>query len=132
MTEQEFKARATKLVELMINTIADKEYAKLVSSILPKSSWRRFYEGESTLENSCLGFGKWLDEQLALWEEYEEKSFVVDRFNASCLDEIELEDDNTSFVTYNPTSFGETLDFWFEIEFEVKDEQITAMFEINI
>ena len=34
--------------------------------------------------------------------------------------EIELEEDNTAFVTYHPTSFGEQVDFVFEIEFLVK------------
>lgn len=38
MTEQEFKTKATELIRLMINTIADKEYTKLVLSIPPKSS----------------------------------------------------------------------------------------------
>ena len=47
------------------------------------------------------------------------------------LDDIELEDDNTSFVSYRPTSFGEELDFWFEIDFKVENEQLTAVFDIN-
>lgn len=37
------------------------------------------------------------------------KKFVADHFDESCLDEIELENDNTSFVTYNPTGFGKQL-----------------------
>ncbi|MBD5481646.1 MAG: hypothetical protein HDR15_03810 [Lachnospiraceae bacterium] len=132
MTEQEFKAKATELIKLMVDTIANKDYTKLVFSIPPKPSWASFNDAEQTPENDCLGFGQWLDEQLAMWEEDEDKKFVVDHFNESCLDEIELEEDNTSFVTYNPTSFGERLDFWFEIDFEVKDEQITAIFDVNI
>ena len=132
MTEQEFMAKATELIKLMVNTIADKEYTKLVSSIPPKPSWSSFCDAEPTPENDCLGFGQWLDEQLAIWEEYEDKKFVVDHFDESCLDEIELEDDGTSFVTYNPTSFGERLDFWFEIDFTVKGDQITAIFDVNI
>lgn len=132
MTEQKFKAKATELIKLMVDTIADKEYIKLVSSIPPKPSWASFNDTEPTPENDCLGFGKWLDEQLAMWEEDEDKKFVVDHFNESCLDEIELEDNNTSFVSYRPTSFGEELDFWFEIDFEVKDEQIIAIFDVNL
>lgn len=132
MTEQKFKAKATELIKLMIDTIADKEYIKLVSSIPPKPLWASFSDAELTPENDCLGFGKWLDEQLAMWEEDEDKKFVVDHFNESCIDEIELEDDNTSFVSYRPTSFGEELDFWFEINFEVKDEQIIAIFDVNL
>ena len=132
MTQREFKARATELIKLMIDTIADKEYIKLVSSIPPKPSWASFNDAEPTPENDCLGFGKWLDEQLAMWEKDEDKKFVVDHFNESCIDDIELEDDNTSFVSYRPTSFGEELDFWFEIDFEVKDEQIIAIFDVNL
>lgn len=132
MTEQKFKAKAAELIKLMVDTIADKEYKKLVSSIPPKPSWSSFIDAESTPENDCLGFGEWLDGQLAMWEKDEDKKFVVDHFNESCLDEIELEDDNTSFVNYRPTSFGEELDFWFEIEFEVKGEYIIAIFDVNM
>ena len=132
MTEQQFKVKAAELIKLMIDTIAEKDYIKLVSVIPPKSSWASFNDAETTTENACLGFGKWLDEQLAIWEEYEDKKFVVDDFNEDCLDEIELENDNTAFVTYRPTSFGEELDCWFEIEFEVKGEEITSMFDVNI
>ena len=32
-----------------------------------------FINKEPTPENACLGFGKWLVEQLALWEEDEGK-----------------------------------------------------------
>lgn len=132
MTEQKFKAKAMELIKLMVDTIADKEYTKLVSIIPPKPSWASYNDAEPTPENDCLGFSEWLDGQLAMWEEDEDKKFVVDHFNESCLDEIELEDDNTSFVSYHPTSFGEELDFWFEIDFEVKDEQIIAMFDVNM
>lgn len=132
MTEQEFQSKATELIQLMVDTIADKEYAKLVSSIPPKTSWSSWNDAEPTPENACIGFGQWLDGQLAMWEEDEDKKFVVDHFNDSCLEDIELEEDNTSFVTYNPTSFGEELDFWFEIDFKLENEQITAVFDVNI
>lgn len=46
--------------------------------------------------------------------------------------QIWIENDNTSFASYRPTSFGEELDLWFEIDFEVKDEQITAIFDVNM
>lgn len=132
MTEQEFKAKSMELIKWMVDTIADKEYTKLNSSIPPKLSWASFHDAEPTPENACLGFGEWLDGQLAMWEEDEDKKFVVDHFNASCLDGAELEKDNTSFVLYHPTSFGETLDFWFEINFEIKGEHISAVFDVNM
>lgn len=132
MIEQEFKAKATELIKLMVDTIADKEYIKLTSIISPKPSWASYNDAEATPENICLGFGQWLDEQLVMWEEDYDKKFVVDHFDQSCLDSIELRNDKTSFVTYRPTSLGEELDFWFEIDFKVKNEQIIAMFDVNI
>lgn len=132
MTEQEFQSKAAELIQQMVNTIADKDYGNLVSGIPPKTSWSSWNDAEPTPENACIGFGQWLDGQLAMWEEDEDKKFVVDHFNESCLDEIELRADNTSFVTYRPTSFRDELDFWFEIDFKIENEQIVAEFDVNI
>ena len=74
-------------------------------------------------------------EQLAMWEEYEGKKFVVDHFEKSCMENIHeerLEIDKGDMVSYNPTSFGEQLDFWFEIEFFIENGQIKAVFDVNI
>ena len=135
MIESEFKTKAQELIKLMVDTIADKEYTKLVSSIPPKSSWASFIDTEQTSENACLGFGKWLVEQLAMWEEDEGKKFVVDHFERSCMENIHeerLEIDKRDIVSYKPTSFGEQLDFWFEIEFFIENGQIKAVFDVNI
>lgn len=129
MTEQEFIVKATKLVKQIVDAIADKEYAKMASFAQIDSSW---VESEQTQEEAFLAFGVWLDEQLAMWEEDEQRKFVVDHFDESCLEDIELIN-NRSFVTYNPTNSGEELDFWFEIIFEIENnEQIIATFNINI
>ncbi len=123
------------LIQLMVDTIANKEYAKLVSSIPPKLSWASFIDAEPTAENACLGFGQWLDEQLAMWEEDEDKKFVVDPFKKSCMEDINearLEMERRDMVCYNPTSFGERLDFWFEIEFFMEDGRLKAEFDVNI
>ena len=133
-----FKTKAQELIELMVDTIADKEYANLVSGIPPKLSWASYIKAEPSSENACLGFGKWLVEQLAMWEEYEDKEFVVDHFQKSCMDEIDetdetrLETNNRDILCYNPTSFGEGLDFWFEIEFFMENGQIKAVFDVNL
>ena len=138
MVESGFKTKAQELIKLMVDTIADKEYEKLVSNIPPKLSWAAFIDAEPTSENACLGFGKWLVEQLAMWEEYEDKEFVVDHFQKSCMEDIDdtdearLETDNSDVVCYRPKSFGEELDFWFEIEFFTEDGQIKAVFDVNI
>lgn len=136
MAESDFKAKAQEMIQLMIDTIADKEYAKLVSSIPPKPSWASYIDMEPTSENACLGFGKWLTEQLALWEEDEDKKFVVDHFETSCImediHETRLEIDERDMASYSPTSFGEQLDFWFEIEFFIENGQMKAVFDVNI
>lgn len=129
MTEQEFKTKATDLVKVIVNNIADKKYDELAAVAQIHSSW---VESGQTQEQAFLEFGKWLDEQLAMWEEDEEREFVVDRFDEACLGDIELEEDNTSFTTYNPTNSGEELDLWFEIAFKVEEnERITATFNVN-
>ncbi len=132
-----YQTKAQELIKLMVDAIADKEYAKLVSSIPPKLSWASYIDAEPTLENACLGFGQWLDEQLAMWEEDEDKKFVVDHFKKSCIcmediNESRLKTNNRDMVSYRPTSFGEQLDFWFEIEFFLESGQITAVFDVNI
>lgn len=129
MTEQEFKSKATELVKVIVNNIADKKYDELAAVAQIHSSW---VESGQTQEQAFLEFGKWLDEQLAMWAEDEEKEFVIDRFDEACLGDIELEEDNTSFTTYNPTNSGEELDFWFEIDFKVEENgPITATFNVN-
>lgn len=129
MTEQEFKTKATELVKVIVNNIADKKYDEIAAVAQIHSSW---VESGQTQEQAFLEFGKWLDEQLAMWAEDEEKEFVIDRFDEACLGDIELEEDNTSSTTYNPTNSGEELDLWFEIAFKVEENgQITATFNVN-
>lgn len=129
MIEQEFIVKATDLVKQIVDGIAEKEYVKLASFSKIESSW---IERGETQEDGFRTFGEWMDEQLAMWEEDEEREFVVDHFDEKCLEEIELVD-NKSFVTYNPTNSGEQLDLWFEIDFEIdKDEQITATLNVNV
>lgn len=133
MTQHEFTTKATEMIKDMVNTIADKDFPRLDASIPPKTTWAKYIDAEETVENACIGFGKWLGEQLAMWEEDNGQKYVVDHFTLECLDEIEEPcNGEVSINTYNPTSFGEQLDFWFEIEFYVTNEQITVVFDINI
>lgn len=128
MTKQELKPKAAELVKRIINTIADREYAKLASFAQAAPSW---VEEGQTQEDGFLKFGEWLDDQLAVWEEYEEKTFVVDHFDETCLKDIKPENDGF-FTTYWPTNSGEPLPFWFEIDFYVdKNDQISVSFNVN-
>ena len=105
MAKVEFKSKVEELIKLMVDTIADKEYAKLVSSIPPKLSWASYINAEQTLENACLGFGKWLVEQLAMWEEHCGKKFVVDHFEKSCMEDIGEEELEEEFEIYKNENF---------------------------
>ena len=131
MEAREFIKQATELVEKIVNHIADKKYAELASIAKIDESW--IDEGQ-TLEQAFVSFGKWLDEQLEMWAEDEEREFVVDRFDASRLDdEIEVEDDDRAFASYSPTNSGEQLDFWFEFDFAVGgDGKVAAKFNVNV
>ena len=129
MNEQDFILKATDFVKRIVDAIADKKYAQLSSFVQIDSSW---VEPGQTQEAAILAFGEWLDEQLAIWAEDEEREFVVDPFREDCLEDIELEGDS-SFVTYNPTNSGEYLDLWFEIKFKIeKSGQIKATLNVNI
>jgi len=133
MTEQEFQEKARELVRDMVNTIAKKKYKELLSSIPPKPSWAAFIDAEPTPENACLGFGKWLDEQLAMWSEDEGKPFVVDPFDEDRFEKPRPMGEGMASADYQPASHGEELDFWFEIDFQLKkDGQVTAVFDVNI
>lgn len=130
MRNPEFKTRAAELVELIVNFIADKEYDKLPAVAKIDPSWTG---SGQTQEQAFAEFGEWLDGQLAMWEEDEEKPFVIDRFDESQLSGLELEEDNRAFAEYNPTNSGEALDLWFEISFTVdENDRISAEINVNI
>ena len=132
MTEQEFIVKITELIKQIINIIADRKYIELASLVQIDLSWSSWLDLEEAPENACLGFGKWLEQQLATWEEDEKRKFIVDHFDKSCLGKIKLNADNTSFVTYFPTNSGERLDFVFEMDSRLENNnQIVASFDIN-
>ena len=129
MTEQEFIVVATKIIRQIIDSIADKEYVNLASYAQIHPSW---VQSGQTQEEAVVSFGEWLDEQLAMWEEYEEKRFVIDHFDESCLS-IGGFRDNRVPVEYNPTNSGEELDLWFEIDFDISsDGKMNVIFNVNI
>ena len=49
MAESGFKSKAQELIKWMVDTIADKEYTKLVSSIPPKLSWATYIKEEQKM-----------------------------------------------------------------------------------
>ena len=134
MTVQEYKEKMTEIVKQFVNAVADKEYAKL-SSIMKTES---FCNHGETQEEGFLYFGNWLDEQLECWEEDYGHPFVVDHFQEKSLDLNEGEifksgDEYLASATYSPTSNGEQLDFWFEFDIKIKeDNTLSVVFDLNI
>lgn len=134
MTKEEYKAKTTEIIKQFVNAVADKEYAKLASIMRTES----FCKDVETQEEGFLFFGKWLDEQLECWEEDYGHPFVVDHFQEKSLDLNEGEffksgNEYIETATYSPTSNGEQLDFWFEFDIYIKeDDTISVVFDLNI
>ncbi len=134
MTKEEYKAKTTEIIKQFVNAVADKEYKKLASIMRTES----FCKDGETQEEGFLFFGKWLDEQLECWEEDYGHPFVVDHFQEKSLDLNEGEffksgDEYIASATYSPTSNGEQLDFWFEFDISIKeDNTLSVVFDVNI
>lgn len=114
MLEQEVKKR----IASFINALARKEVDQLAQlvSIAPVY----LDEGE-TVTQHLLDMSNWIEEQLALWAEDEGHPFVIDAYHEDQLDwDFHSLEDNA--ITYRPTSFGEELDFWFDIELALTDD----------
>jgi len=130
MTEKEYAAAATEIVKRIVDCIADGEYAAIAPYAEIDPSWG---DPGQTQPEVYESFGEWLDEQLAMWEEDEEKGFVVDHFDESCIDEEISFEGNRALVSYSPTNDGEKLDLWFEIDFRIADDgKLKAKFNVNV
>lgn len=128
MTKMKLKSMAKDRVKQIVNLISQKRFAELADITLIDESWC----GENgTQADGMREFGQWLTEQLALWAEDEGKEFVVDEYDKSRLDHLDIEDEGI-WADYSPTSFGEPLDFWFEIPMRVEDGKLISEFNVNI
>ena len=129
MTQEKFEMMATERVKQIVNCISREEYDRLLSVTQIDNSWC----GEGgTQADGINAFTEWLKEQFALWTEEDGKDYVVDLFDKKWLQLDKLES-NYAFATYSATSHGEMLDFWFEFELTVdENEQLTAVLNVNI
>lgn len=87
------------------------------------------------MQQAFAQFGEWLNEQLAMWEEEEERPFKIDYFEESCIEDMEdfAENQTYAMATYLPTNAGERLDLWFEIAFSIENNgEITAELNVNV
>lgn len=114
MLEQEVKKR----IASFINALARKDGDQLVQAVSIAPAWLK--SGE-TPAHYLLDMSNWIEEQLALWAEDEGHPFVIDAYHEDQLDwDFQSLEDNA--ITYRPTSFGEELDFWFDIELALTDD----------
>ncbi len=129
MNRISLKIKATNRVKDIINCISQAKFDELASVTLIESSW---CGDDGTQEQGIKEFGEWLTELLAMWAEDEDKEFVVDEFNKKSLDNLDIED-GLIWAEYSPTSHGEPLDFWFEIQMHINEEgKLISEFNVNI
>lgn len=129
MTQREFEIIASAKVKEIVNCISWGEYDKLSTVALISNYW--CFDGKNQAEG-ISEFAEWLQGQLELWSEEDEKEYVIDLFDEAYLQFDKLEN-NYSFATYTAASHGEALDFWFEFELSLDENgQLTAVFNVNI
>ena len=129
MKEQQFKENITKKVKQIIDFIANHEYSKLHTITNINSSW--FGDKKTQVEGIEI-FAEWLEEQLKIWSEDEEKEFVIDPYNEKYFTIQHLKG-NQAFGVFEPHSHNEKLEFWFEFHFLINEnDNIISEFNINI
>ena len=108
-------------------SVTEKNYEILGSLITIDKSW-----SDDCADNAAECFAEWLEGQLEMWTEDYEKEFIIDSYDEKQVDSNAF-GNGRAFYVYNPTSNGEALDFWFEIQFN-EDEKgnLSAVFYVNI
>lgn len=138
MKQEEFRAVVRETVKALIDSIAAGEYDKIPDNVDIDESW---YSDGMTREEALAEFKDWLEGQLAFWNEKYDADYVFDAFRDESLNRDEwgewIEDEDGSeeqdFVEYQPTSHGEDIDFWFEINIENEGgDKPRFVFNINI
>ncbi len=114
---------AYEIIKNVVNCLAEKNYEILNSLITIDESW-----SDEGADNAA----EWLEGQLEIWEEDYEKEIIIDSYDKKQVKSRPFSNGN-AFYEYNPTSNGETLDFWFEINFNEDEEgNLSAIFNVNI
>lgn len=130
MTEQQFREEAVENVRQIVNCIADHEYEKLRTVTAIDLSVHSSYKSQFEAIEEITA---WLEEQLQIWSEYENKEFVVDHFDEKYFYfNIHQFESNSAFGYFRPHSHGEELDVTFEFDFAVDDERVVSLFSINV
>lgn len=118
---------AYKIIENVVNCLAEKNYEILSSLITIDESW-----ADEGADNAAECFAEWLEGQLEMWTEDYEKEIIIDSYDENQVNSRPFSN-GKAFYEYNPTSNGESLDFWFEIQFNEDEEgNLSAVFNVNI
>lgn len=130
MTEQKFREEAIENVRQVVNCIADHEYEKLQTVTTIDLSVHSSFKTQS---EAIKEITTWLEEQLQIWSEYENKELVIDHFDEKYFHfKIHPFEGNSAFGYINPHSHDEELELVFEFNFVVDDDHVTSRFSINI
>lgn len=82
MTEQEFYNKAAENVRQIVNCIAEHKYANLQTVTEINLEVHSHFRTQSEAINQLT---TWLDNQLKIWSEYENKNYIVDYFKEDFL-----------------------------------------------
>lgn len=129
MTQMEFQTKAKDKIKDLINYISQDRYSYISSVAKIDSSWCSENE---TQEDAIRVFEEWIKGQLQMWADYNNREFVIDFYDEKQLNLRNIEDEvNTLVGEYTPTSHGEELEFWFELDL-YKDENDNVILYFNI
>lgn len=124
--DQEILVKKVKeTVKQLIDCICAGDYGNIPDNVDIHESW---YSGGMSREEAFAEFKDWFDGQLELWSEEYGTEFVLDPFSEDSLD-----CDDLDLIEYNPTSKGERLDLWFEIDVRNREEdEPLIVFNVNV
>lgn len=130
MTEQQFCEKAIENVRQIVNCIADHEYEKLQTVTAIDLSVHSSFKSQSEAIEKIT---TWLEKQLQIWSEYENKELIIDHFDEKYFYfKIRQFESNSAFGYFSPHSHEEELELMFEFDFVMDDDHITSLFSINM
>lgn len=130
MAQIEFEANAKDRIRNLINYISQNKYSEISSIAMIDPSW---YSENETQEDGIRVFEEWIKGQLQLWADYNGREFVVDPYMEKQLNLRNVEDEVNQLVgEYTPTSHGEELEFWFELDvYKDENDNLILCFNVN-
>lgn len=130
MTQIELEAKAKDKIRNLINYISQNKYSEISSIAMIDPSWCSENE---TQEDGIRAFEEWIKGQLQLWADDNGREFVIDPYVEKQLNLRNVEDEVNRLVgEYTPNSHGEELEFWFELDVYIdENDNFTLCFNVN-